>query len=480
MSARIVSFPCCNLFYFLLIISCLFLNGCSALQGKRGGQRTVSKNPCIVLALPDSGPYSAISSKIRQGAKISQQELAATGLNVRIENLNTESPSWLSALSALPAECAVVGGPLREKSYLAAEKAGALENRAFFSFMPTLKASEEGKRAWRFFPSPQDQIDALVNFVTDELDIHSYGSLYPSDSYGQRMTKILENTLLSRNMTLKKSAYNPKASATWRQSAAQLVNPVLSPGKSPVPQTTFEAVLLPDSWKNVDKLTSSLMVNGEDRLVLMGTTLWEQGLSGKQIPNAQNYALAIFPGAWNKAKTPKSLQGGKNDFWTALGYDFTRFAAHLGLAERPTSSEVTAYARSASSSMKALAPITYDSNGVAHEKLYLFQISSSGMMPVNLHEFRQKRKNIQEQAAQRIKNIQMETTPEPGMTTNPETEGMPETPTQPVVQTRNTTEPEETPKPVQAILPAAPQAPSQQPLSNIPQPSYKLRLPVKK
>ena len=262
MPARIWNLSCFNGFFAILALCCLFLNGCSVLQGKKSAQQSSSKKPCIVLALPDSGPYSAISTKIRHGAQESKLELAKTGINVRIENLNTESPSWLTALDALPAECAVVGGPMREKSYLAAEKAGALEKRAFFAFMPTLKATDEGKRAWRFFPSPRDQIEALVRFAADELGIRSFGSFYPSDSYGQRMTKILETTLVSKNMTLKKASYNPKTPGTWSNSAAELVQPIQSPGKSPVPQTTFEAVLLPDSWKNVDKITSSLLVNG--------------------------------------------------------------------------------------------------------------------------------------------------------------------------------------------------------------------------
>ena len=51
-------------------------------------------------------------------------------------------------------------------------------------------------------------------------------------------------------------------------------------------------------------LTTSLLYNGEDRLVLLGTTLWEQSLSGKTVANADRYALAVFPGAWNQLQAP--------------------------------------------------------------------------------------------------------------------------------------------------------------------------------
>ena len=53
-------------------------------------------------------------------------------------------------------------------------------------------------------------------------------------------------------------------------------------------------------------LTTALAYNGEDRLVLMGTTLWEQGLSGKSVVNTERFALAVFPGAWNQARAPRA------------------------------------------------------------------------------------------------------------------------------------------------------------------------------
>lgn len=51
-------------------------------------------------------------------------------------------------------------------------------------------------------------------------------------------------------------------------------------------------------------LTTSLMYNGEDRLVLLGTTLWEQGLDGKTVAEPDRYALAVFPAAWDATQAP--------------------------------------------------------------------------------------------------------------------------------------------------------------------------------
>ena len=299
--------------------------------------------PCVVLALPSSGTYAPIASKVRHGAQMAQNELAASGVKMRIETVNTEAADWLQRLDALPPACAVVGGPLQARNYAQAREHGQLEKRAFFTFVPSLEQGDEGARAWRFFPSPQDQIDTLINFASTGLNIRTYGAFYPTDAYGVRMTGLMEQSLASHNMLLQKASYNPADSTSWSNAVAPLINAQTPQGsKTPVPQTSFEALFLPDSWKSMEMLTTSLLYNGEDRLVLLGTTLWEQSLSGKTVANADKFALAVFPGAWNQPQAPRALQVPGTDFWNALGYDFVRFAVSMGLDSRLTTPQVTA------------------------------------------------------------------------------------------------------------------------------------------
>lgn len=74
------------------------------------------------------------------------------------------------------------------------------------------------------------------------------------------------------------------------------------------------------------------------------------------MPHAESYALAVFPGAWNALQAPRALQTPGTDFWTALGYDYARFAAALGLESRPEAAQVTARARRASQMIWGMAP----------------------------------------------------------------------------------------------------------------------------
>ena len=113
----------------------------------------MTQGPCVVLTLPASGPYAPISGKIGRGAVLARQELAADGIKIRLETVNTETPDWLAKLSALPPACAVVGGPLQARNYTHARSAGAVDQRAFFTFLPSLEQGDEGARAW-LFPQP--------------------------------------------------------------------------------------------------------------------------------------------------------------------------------------------------------------------------------------------------------------------------------------------------------------------------------------
>jgi hypothetical protein len=446
----------------LFLLASLFgLTACSLSFGPSPSPRAVPEakppaGPCIVLGLPASGPYASIAAKISKGAALARQETSGQGRPLRLEIINTEGARWLAELAALPQECAVVGSPLQAHKYDEARGSGLTEQRVFFTFLPTLESGDEGARAWRFFPSPQDQIDALVSFATDTLNIRAYGAFYPADAFGGRMTALLEQSLAARSMFLQKAPYPPGDVTVWSDAAAALLRPVTGPdGRTPVPQTAFEALFLPDSWKNMDMLVTSLLYNGEDRLVLLGTTLWEQSLSGRILSNAEKFVLAVFPGAWNPVAAPAGLKAQGGDFWMALGYDFTRFAARLDIASRLSPTEVGEKAR-AVRMLWSMAPISWDSAGVAHQNLWIFQVSPLGMTPVNAELFAQNRAAVLQRAELRMQGLSAV-----------DAQGNPVVPA-PGAAGQNA---------VGADGQYAPQSQPEAPLSSTPKPSYKLSLP---
>ena len=469
----------------LLVLLCLALSGCtlSSSGSKETPKPAVQQGPCIVLALPSSGPFAGISNKIRRGATVAVQEMKANGIEARLEQLNTGAADWLVKLDALPESCAVVGGPLQAPVYAKARQSGALQKRAFFTFMPSLDEGEEGSQAWRFFPSPQDQIDSLLTFAIDGMSISTFGAFHPGDAYGLRMTGLMEQTLAKRGLSLQKASYDAGNPNSWVAAVAPLINPTQNQNGSnatPIPQTTFEALFLPDSWRNMGMLTTALAYNGEDRLILMGTTLWEQGLSGKSVADTERFALAVFPGAWNQARAPKALQVAGHDFWTALGYDFARFSVQLGFVKRPPSADVNA-ACARLRMVWGMAPIKWDGNGIAHQQLYLFQPAANGMKPLTLDEYKATRQAVLQRAALRMQGL-------PGV----DAQGNPLVPgTQPGVQPGMPGQPVQVDANGQPVAQPAVAQPGAQPgvaqpagqparqqvIGTTPIPSYKLRLP---
>lgn len=413
--------------------------------------------PCIVLALPNSGPFAQIASKIERGAKIAAGTLAKNGVPIELKEIDTEGAAWLTTLASLPSHCAVVGGPLQEKKYTEARTSGLLQKKIFFTFTPALHDGDEGKLAWRFFPSPEDQMEALINFATKDLNIRSFGVFYPDDNYGRRMADIFEKALLQRHMSLVKEAYNPGQPASWSTAAERLINPVVAEdGKTMVPQTSFEALFLPESWKKADQLNNSLIYNGEDRLVLLGPMLWEQSLLGKKVTNARKFALAVFPGAWNPRIVPSAIKDNNPDFWVALGYDFINFAVNTALYQKEDAKRVTEAAQNASSSIRAIAPVQWDNLGHVKQNLYLFQVDSDGMKLLDKETFLQTREAINEKAALRMQGGEV------------------------IAETEPASEPPVLPENMRQVPEPLSPPPGSPALSTVPIPSYKLSLPGQK
>ncbi len=365
---------------------------------------------CLVLALPMSGPVQPIADKIRAGAMAAKTELAALGTDIQLYNVDTTQADWISQLDSLPAQCAVVGGPIQTPLYSAAKKAQITSRRNFFAFLPQLEGQDEGTVAWRFFPSPQDQVNALLGF-TRELGINSYGAFYPSDTYGTRMTAIFSDTAQSLGSSVTSASYPLGDMTAWTSAAAGLLHPQRV-NDVPLSTAEFGAVFLPDAWKNMDMVTTALIYNGDDKQVLMGTTLWEQSLmNGVSTVNTANYSLAVFPAAWNPAQTPAALlnaqtpvaanattttsttHAGKPNFWMGLGYDFVRLGSSLGRQNVASSIELNSALMTAHNIQWSMAPMAWNGGGQASQRLFLFSPTIHGITLADVNTFRKNLEN---------------------------------------------------------------------------------------
>ena len=369
---------------------------------------------CLSLALPLQGPAKGIAEKIAQGASIAKREMELKGTTVNVRMLDTDQNDWLNQLAALPPECALVGGPMQTTAYSAAKNSPAARGRVFFTFLPQLESGDEGFTAWRFFPSHQDQVDALLSFMQIEMGFTTYGVFYPDETYGRRMAAVFRQRAALRGAVVQTASYTPGAAATWPDAAAKLVGRH-EINKTPFPTVNLQAIFLPDSWSSADQIITSLHYNGEDRAILLGSSLWGEGIQSRPPAIPQNYQLAVFPGAWNPGLSNTgaqtlhaAMQGAVPDFWIGLGYDFIHFAAHMKLTAGWTPQLVTQRATEARHIAWSIAPIAWDAQGKAAQSLFLFTPVAGGYAPVQPDQLKANWQETQARFTERVRIAQGE------------------------------------------------------------------------
>lgn len=348
----------------------------------------------LVLALPLSGSLRDLGKKVAQGAEEARNEFLASGHSVGLVFLDTENPQWLETLASYPPEVTVVGGPLRLSDFAAAHARGLTQTRAFLTFTPSLgEAGEEGRVGWRFFPSVEDQMAALFS-VADQFGITRYAVLMPdNDSYSAKMADIFTEHVRSGGGEVVRRAEYPKNDPSqWNKFVGSFLR--TNKRATRAPATPHEAVFLPDYWRNMESIVPNLFYFLETRQLLLGTSLWEQGLAATDHVAAHYYNLAVFPGAWDKTATARANGGlfaayakaglGEPDFWAGLGYDFVRFASTLDIPPGWTPDAVNAALARNTDMLWSMAPIAWSAQGKAEQRLFLFTPSAEGAVPADL------------------------------------------------------------------------------------------------
>ncbi len=357
------------------------------------------KGTTVALVVPRSAGQGAVNALI-QGARTGAQSQAGTRQPARVVVVYSDG-DWLKQLAALPART-IVGALGSERVYRQMKTAGVMDKRVVFGFMTHLPDGDEGTSAWRFYPSRADQAEAVARLTVDQLGIRSVASFGTEDEYSVNMVGEFEQNLASRGVVLQRITAVGSPSS-WGELLRPHVSPETNESNGTLrPNTPFEAVFLTDSWRRLKSVHTAFGSNGEDRLLLAGTMIWD-GYNARGNQSAEQYLrLVTWPTAYLPTSAPASLVSARaNTFWGALGYDFARFAARLQIEGRPDAAEVNRAVRQVSSMSFIMAPISYDSGGRASQKLYMVQPGAAGPQPVDVSALRQALREAREQVENR-------------------------------------------------------------------------------
>lgn len=372
----------------------------------------------LALLLPLSGRFENVAWSILRGADAAGWQFASQGAPVSVHVINTESPDWLAEFAALPPGPVVVGGPVEIGRFRELAASNALAGRAVFAFLPSLGDAAEGRDAWRFFGSLDDQISALVNFSMHDLGITRFAVVYPQENFGLRASELFrEQVARQGGQVVTQAGYYPTEPARWGRTVAEMLkapdrDPALSE-RMPPPDPSFEAVFLPDGWAQAQLLAPHFHFYEQEQLVLLGPELWSQALAASRDVDTRYFRLAATPGPWSSADASPGRLAlrqaladmglGEPDFWTALGFDFVRFAVRLGGFERGFGpSSVNRRLASLNDLEWSLAPITWNASGHARQELFVFTPASSGLAPIDLDAFRARLELTRERQKERV------------------------------------------------------------------------------
>lgn len=388
----------------------------SALQTLEGRYGTPRVG--LALALPLTGPYGKVGAEILRGAGLAQWTMAQEGIDLDVKVINTMAPGWEKRLSEMPSQYAVVGGPLRIdafKGLLGATGHSVVGQRVFFTFLPSLGELQEGRDAWRFFSSRNDEVRSLVHLAVDQLGIKDLAVFYPKEKFGRTMAQTFYREALPLGGRIRgMEAYPSRDLPAWGRSIARLLDVPddFSDNKdAPLPMPDFGAVFIPDGWNQAQNLLPNFFFYEGDQLLFLGPSLWSRALDRAKGIEEHYYRLAVCPGAWwpdseggrslQRALTEEGL--GHADFWVALGYDFIRFAGRFGTVPASWSPEdVNNRIASAQNMDFSMAPMTWDEQGVASQELFLFSPNRNGKELVNVERLTARIERAKERRAKRV------------------------------------------------------------------------------
>ena len=357
-----------------------------------------SSTVSVALVIPQTGSASALGRQVAAGAQAAVDDLRLSGKTVDLRIIDTGVTGWQQQVKTLPPQFTVVGGPLIPGRYKSVKDAAA--GRALFSFTASLPSGDEGTKAWRFFASAEDQIKALLD-TASSLGITSFGVFSPGDAYSKRMSGLFMQDASARGYAVTSGSYTAGKMNAWPKEAGTFVKTQVGAQRGSIPIATadFQAIFLPDSWKNMDMLVSSLHYSGAQNRLMMGTSIWEQSLGPNSRNNAATFALTIFPGVWNDRLTgagttafrnAMTARGQRTDDWSALGFDFVRMAAALNLQPGWTPAGLNRALASGPDVDWAAAPMHWDASGKASRQLFIFQPAATGHIPADLSRLKER------------------------------------------------------------------------------------------
>lgn len=265
----------------------------------------------IGCMLPLSGPYKLFGNNALKGIEIALDQFSRQDIypNFKIIVKDTESDPRKAAMAVKELAdqgVAAIIGPLITAKAAAVEA----ENQGIPIITLTQKAdvTDIGQFVFRNFLTPQMQVETLVSFAANELDVNRFAILYPDENYGHTFSNLFREEVLRHGGTITGAERYQSDQTDFAEPIKKLIGESSAP-KDPnengrrhagsldaKPVIDFEAVFIPDAPAKTGLILPQLIYHDITNVYLLGTNLWYSGALIKMA--GQHCQGAIMPGGF--------------------------------------------------------------------------------------------------------------------------------------------------------------------------------------
>jgi ABC-type branched-subunit amino acid transport system substrate-binding protein len=367
----------------------------------------------IGCLLPLSGAYEKFGRRVLSGIQFALDQYNSShnqqGFKMIVKDTGSEPEIAIQSSRQLADNLvSIIIGPLITAEYAGQE--AQIKGIPIITLTQQPGIPELGDYVFRIFLTPQMQIDAIVPYVIDQLEIDRFAVLYPDDQYGTTFMKLFRDAVSDYGATVVASeSYEPDQT----DFAAQIkkLSKSYNDGPDSVPNHSrqvnfrgknrhikskvtldFDAIFIPDVPEKIALIAPQLAFYDIDDVLLLGTNLWH---SDKLIQMAGEYVqeaiMADVFYAEDSQKNVKEFIAGFEEFYgrspgfiEALAYDAAMIAFQAASNPRVDSRKDIRDELQKLYNFEGVTGLTaFKENGDTVKQLYLLKVEDNKFVELN-------------------------------------------------------------------------------------------------
>jgi ABC-type branched-subunit amino acid transport system substrate-binding protein len=361
------------------------------------------KHNILGCLLPLSGPYTTYGNKLLKCIEMALDQFNSQNNRSLIKLIvkDTESDSKKATLAVNELSEERVGAILGP---VTTHEAAALEAQEKRIPIITLGQKENiatlGDYVFRNFITPEMQVQAIVSYAIQVLEINRFAILYPDDKYGRTFMGLFQDEVEAYGgEVIRTEPYHPDqtdfAEPIKKLAKTQIELPEPPEEKTensdPEPALDYEAVFIPDGPTTSGLLIPQLAFYDVVGVHLFGTNLWHSDRlieMAKQFVQGAIMADGFFAGSDSKevkdfVEMFEETFDEKPGFIEAVTYDTAMILFDLVSRDDIQSrSEIKNKIMNLQDFQGVTGKTCFDNTGNAHKELYLLQIQGDKFMEV--------------------------------------------------------------------------------------------------